>query len=538
MEVLLQKAIEINSTTILPNFGAFMKMGKSVLFNEFLKYDDGKLVKVVADIEKISEEDAKAKISQWIEDVNAKLNSVGSVTLPNLGVLEKDNGKIKFTASSGSKAAPEPVVKAVEVKETPKEPVPVPEKPKVEEKTMPVQEIKPEVKPVEKKPAAPINISTDFSAQDAIEKIKAFTIKNDLIAFTRDDKRKTVIDALNKKLDTLNGKVSAPIKEEKIEIPEAPVKSEEKKEEVKTTPVAPVVNTKVETKKETVKEDVKPLVTNKEKDVEPPVENKPEAKNEEKVIPAVVEKVEVKKEEEKKPEVTPVTKPKEEPKKEKKPFPEKEIDEKAIAAIASSVEKTEKQLKKRKRRKLILWLAIICLLIGGGLIGFLKKDVIMAYFDKKHEPKELADNTEEHKEEEIEVIEVIENETNEVSDDIVADEVVTEEEVVTPVTEEVVEEVQPVDEVVEEVVEQVVPVVSNSSSEGNYHIVAGSFSSEENANNKVDKLKSDGYSSAKVLGQYGGLYTVRAMSFTSKSEAKEALKEFKAGGNKGFVKKL
>jgi hypothetical protein len=537
MEVLLQKAIEINSTTILPNFGAFMKMGKSVLFNEFLKYDDGKLVKVVADLEKISEEDAKTKISKWIEDVNAKLNSGGSVTIPNLGVLEKDNGKIKFTATSGSKATPEPVVKAVEVKETPKEPVPVPEKTKVEEEKKPVQEIKPEVKPVEKKPAAPINISTDFSAQDAIEKIKAFTIKNDLIAFTREDKRKTVIDALNKKLDTLNGKVSAPIKEEKVETPVAPVKPKEKKEEVKTTPVAPVLNTKVETKKDTVKEDVTPPITNKEKDVEPPVETKPEVKKEEKVIPVVVEKVEVKKEEEKQPEVTPDTKPKEEPKKEKKPFPEKEIDEKAIAAIASSVEKTEKQLKKRKRRKLVLWLAIICLLIGGGLIGFLKKDVIMAYFDKKHEPKELADNTEEHKEEENEAIE---NETNEVSDEIVADEIVIEEEEVPPVTEEVVEEIQPVDEIVEEVeeVEEVVPVVSNSSSEGNYHIVAGSFSSEENANNKVDKLKSEGYNSAKVLGQYGGLYTVRAMSFTSKSEAKEALKEFKASGNKGFVKKL
>lgn len=524
MEVLLQKAIEINSTTILPNFGAFMKMGKSVLFNEFLKYDDGKLAKAIAEIENISEDDAKAKITSWIDATNKKLDSGESITLPGIGVLVREDGKLKFTAGIGKDnpyAKPTNIVedKKEEVKEFPKSV-------EIEEKEVLKEEIKPEVKPVEKPVSKIVNISTDFSAQDAIDKIKSFTNKSDLIDFTRADKRKTVIDALNKKLDGFNGKETTLEKKETIDTPE---KTEEKTEIEKTKPADPIAKTPKEEIKE--KEVPKPLVEEKVKPVPPVVERKVEEKV---VTPVTKQKEENKKEEEKKVDKPIASPPKEESIKENKAKTEKSIDDKAIAAIASSVEKTEKELKKRKRRKLVLLLAIICLLVGGGLIGFLKKDLIMAYFDKKHEPKELADNTAEHNEEESE-----DNEDEKVENTVVVEEDAPDEDLNNNEIEDLVQPEAEVKEVPEEKIqEEVVPVVTNSSAEGNYHIIAGSFSSEENASNKVEDLKSKGYNSAKVLGQYGGLYTVRAMSFTTNSEAKEALKNFKAEGNKGFVKKL
>jgi nucleoid DNA-binding protein len=524
MEALLQKAIEINSTTILPNFGAFMKMGKSVLFNEFLKYDDGKLAKVVAETEGISEQDAKSKISDWIVSANAKLDKGETITITNIGSLIKENGKLKFTANAASEKTNEVPVK---LEEQPKEEKKVTENPvvtleEVKKETIKKEAVKKEVKPI----AKVVNISTDFSAQDAIDKIKNYENKNDLITFTRGDKRKTVIDALNKRLDALNGKITV-AKTEDAPVPplvtplaniEKPIIEKEKTTDAKDTPP---LQEKQKAAEKVIEKTVTPVEIIKKE--EPKAEKKTpimDVKDKKDPLP------EVKKVEEEKAKTVPPVK--ESPKKKSK------TDEKAIAAIASSVEKTEQQLKKRKRRKLVLWLAIICLLIGGSVIGFLKKDVLMAYFDKKHEPKELADNTDKHKEEsEAEEKDVKTEEEMIASDNI---EVPEEQEPIKENIEVEPEQVEP--EKAEEVKEVAVPKVTNSSTGGNYHIVAGSFSSKENANNKVESLKSKGYNSAKVLGKYGGLYTVRAMSFSSSSEAKAALKDFKADGNKGFVKKL
>ncbi len=518
MEGLIQKAIEINSTTILPNFGAFMKMGKSVLFNEFLKYDDGKLAAFIVESENVTEDEAKQKIATWIQSANTKLDAGEKITIVNIGELTREGGKLKFVAIAGSEKTKDSVPEVETKKEEVVKPITTPVMKKVEEvkKEEIVEEIKEVKKEVVKPATKVVNLSTDFSAQDAIDKIKNFENKNDLISFTRGDKRKTVIDALNKRLDALNGKTVSlenPKEEpemvnqqlEKTSIPEL-----ELEKEVKKVPEKELENTAIPEQSKIKEEVKKPEVVSKEEKTTP--------------IPEV-KKVETEK--------TKVATP---PKVEEKKKEKNKIDDEAIAAIASGVEKTEKQLKKRKRRKLILWLALICLLIGGAVIGFLKKDLIIAFFEKKHEPKELADNTEKHKEEDQKEASNNDDATQEVTN---AKEEETEEVVETVETDEVKEEIVAEPETIVEPVEEIEkPADSHSSSKGNYHIVAGSFSSKENANNKVNSLKEKGYSSAKVLGQYGGLYTVRAMSFNSISEAKAALVNFKAEGNKGFVKKL
>lgn len=63
-----------------------------------------------------------------------------------------------------------------------------------------------------------------------------------------------------------------------------------------------------------------------------------------------------------------------------------------------------------------------------------------------------------------------------------------------------------------------IQVSETIKSENNIHLIAGCFSSEENANILVNDLKSKGYS-ASIVDKNKGLYRVSAESFSSKSEA-------------------
>lgn len=535
MKEFIVKALDVNATTIIPNLGAFMKMGKSVLFNEFLKYDDGKLANFIAEQKSIDVAQAKEEVSQFSKSLTSDLDAGKSVLFEGIGELKKEDGKLKLVPTTSTETKSTPEVKKEEVKSEVvapsrvEESKPEPEVKKTEEEKP--KEVEPPKKVVVNKPVA-----TDFGAQDAIDKIKEFINKSDLIDFTRGEKRKTVIEALNKKLDALNGK-----KETVEEInKEAPIEVE---------PTMPLV------------EDLKPEIEVKKEEeplVEKPIEKKEEPKKEEpKVVVPVVE-TPIAKEIEKPAVVKEIPKPKEEVKntvkkeeeidnedtetiitppssaKDKKP-----LDEKEIIAISKSVDETEKQLKKRKRRRIVLWLSLIFILGGGGTLGYLKKDMIMAYFEKEHTPKELASNDSDNESSESND-ENLENNSTEENNE-------TTPEIDNEVTEEIVEE--PIEEVLEEVVETPKEVVvdkvpektvtsSGQSSFGKYHIVSGSYSSEENANNKVQELQSKGFKDAKVLGLVNGLHTVRAMSFDDLESAKSALKDFKSSGNKGFVKKI
>jgi hypothetical protein len=547
MNKLILKATEVNATTIIPNFGAIMKMGKTFMYNEFLKYDDGKLAKFIAGEKGIEESVAKEEIANWVTTIQADLDGGKTVVLDGVGELVNVDGKMKFTAkaTSASETSVPPVMP--EKKEEPKpEPVKEVAPPKVEkeEKEVPkpvetkLEEVKEEPKKEKK-----IKTSADYKAKEAVEKVSKFKDKNDLIAFTRGETRKTVVAALNTKLDEFNGKkkdkkeevTSNEVKPPKNVVTE--VKTESKAEKVETPPV--------------VKEEPKPAVKEEKKEIVPPVEEKKEEKPIAVVPPAPAkEETPVKPVEPLKQEKKEVVVPKEDEKsiKEKaaaieKPETNKEEEDAAIAAIVSGVEQSEKETGKRKKRW-ILWVGLILILLGGGTAGYLKKDVIMGWFDKKHEPKDLAeghdDQTEEetthdtdnHEEETATTVEehtdTVEEEHSEMTTD-------TEETAETVVEESVVEEPEPVKE--EPVKETPTPAV-NTSSEGSWHIIAGSYSSQANAENKVATLKSEGYSSAKVLGKYNGLYTVRVASYPSKEEAKSALSSYTSSGNKGFIKNL
>ena len=45
----------------------------------------------------------------------------------------------------------------------------------------------------------------------------------------------------------------------------------------------------------------------------------------------------------------------------------------------------EKEAKRRKRNKIIFWFALICVLSGGSIIGYLKQDVIAGWFENSEQ---------------------------------------------------------------------------------------------------------------------------------------------------------
>ncbi len=71
----------------------------------------------------------------------------------------------------------------------------------------------------------------------------------------------------------------------------------------------------------------------------------------------------------------------------------------------------------------------------------------------------------------------------------------------------------------------------------NYHLIAGCFSSESNANKYVTKLQQESYE-ASVVGAEDDLYFVAYKTFKVYEEAIACLAKFKAEGIDAWVKKM
>jgi hypothetical protein len=172
MDKYINKLLDANNRVIVPDFGAFIVKQlhpRTIVFNEFLRYNDGLLVDLLADEEKLDKETARQKIVDYVEDMNKKIDKGQKFTIPSLGTLAKEaNGKISFVEPSDSvqektneqkiteeakktkditleqnkpKAAEKPSDKKAEpVKES-----------KKEETKSPVKTMKPEIEPGEKK---------------------------------------------------------------------------------------------------------------------------------------------------------------------------------------------------------------------------------------------------------------------------------------------------------------------------------------------------------------------------------------------------
>lgn len=71
---------------------------------------------------------------------------------------------------------------------------------------------------------------------------------------------------------------------------------------------------------------------------------------------------------------------------------------------------------------------------------------------------------------------------------------------------------------------------------GSFHLIAGAFSSEQNARKSINELNQKGYSGASLVGLNAkGLHMVAYQSFQTREEAEAASKEYKSKGTNTWV---
>ena len=507
LQSLLKALNNFNSVT-LPGFGGIMKMGSSYMFNEFLKFNDGKFSKFLQEIDGINEEEANIKIEDFITEIKNQLSKTGSFSLNEVGMLNEIDGKI--TLKKTSFATKEEKVHKKEIK-----------KKEIEVQT-------PKEKQTKK---TADNFSIDFPVKEAQEKIKALKDKQEIIFFTRGDNRKSIIEALNQKLKSLNN-----IDNTELDILEASQIKSGKNKDDKHTSIKEGSEKEV---KEQVAKESDILKTVIEKEI---ADNTNEAK-EQAVETAPTKVVQI---ENKTPSV-----------KKKKIENTKTKEEEDLVALSSGAVRIEKEAKRRKRNKIIFLFALICIISGGSIIGYLKQGVIVDWFENS---EQLADNSSSKKIEGSELVNNIEKEQiQESQGETVKEEDVIEEDAIEEdlaeegiveegIVEEDVAKVEPLEQIIEEentsepnevindnkllidIEEEDRTEIGNKAS---YYVVVGSFSKEKNAKNLTKLLLEEGYNDAFIF-QNGNLKSVSLGLFSTTSEAKELLKQ---SGRNGWVKK-
>ncbi|WP_430811454.1 MULTISPECIES: SPOR domain-containing protein [unclassified Carboxylicivirga] len=113
MENYILSLIKENNRVIVPNFGAFIvakENGFSVLFNNFLSFNDGLLVDYIVEQEGIERAEAEQKVDSYVQDVKRSLDASGAYNIEGLGTFTKDaTGILRFEQSldlNSDQAAP------------------------------------------------------------------------------------------------------------------------------------------------------------------------------------------------------------------------------------------------------------------------------------------------------------------------------------------------------------------------------------------------------------------------------------------------
>ena len=104
MEQYILELIKDNNRVIIPNFGAFIvakEKGFTILFNNFLSFNDGLLIEHVMKEENLDRLDATDKVNHFVERINKTLDTTGEYKLEGLGDFSKDsNGILRFTQAA------------------------------------------------------------------------------------------------------------------------------------------------------------------------------------------------------------------------------------------------------------------------------------------------------------------------------------------------------------------------------------------------------------------------------------------------------
>lgn len=241
--------LKTNNRVIIPEFGAFIvKSGspRTIVFNEFLKYNDEVLLKEICRAENISDEEASKKLDEFTRELNSQLDLGQHHKMGKLGMLSKDNnGRIHFqmfgsddvleSSEEPKKEEPEKIElkepiqdkkEPAEIK-TPKEPFEITKETKEEVKPSPANEEPKIEKPVEedliqkveakKETAQTIEIKKEEPKKDDNKKEKEHEKKITASSTNvKDDKKQalTLNDKLQAKFEKSERKAVIPPKEE------------------------------------------------------------------------------------------------------------------------------------------------------------------------------------------------------------------------------------------------------------------------------------------------------------------------------------
>lgn len=522
MDKYIKELLNLKNSVVLPEVGGLLKIGNNISINEYLKFNDGKLVAYLSEQKNIDSEEALKEVEAFCEEVKNKLEAEGEYTIKKLGVIKLIDGKLSFEV----KTPEEPVAEEKKEEASVKEKVEAPMGKK--EKNEPVkEEPKEEEKPKKKiKQVIFSDSSADLSEEDALEAIRNIDNKEELIAFAENDKRDSVSSFFLERLTSFNE-----LKEEKKKVKEK--KEKAKKEETTEKNLVDKKKEKVEETKISKESEEKKV--QKEEPAEKNVVNKKEGAVKEE---SVVETSNIK--EETKADKKGTSEKKQEFIESKKESPD-EISDETIEKIAEGAEKIETESKKRRKSRPFLWIGLVLIVSGVGILGYLKQEMIKGWFASGG----VAEHTEDTKSNEISDKMTGKEDDQHVEDNSVADVNIEE---TTNVTEETVDQVEEsVEEVITEEAEIVEePVVEKqepkedvstpvqSATNGSYHVIVGSFSNVSNAENLVKDLKAEGYSDAGILGKFGSLTSVKMGSYTSLDDAKSALQQ---SGKDGWIKK-
>ena len=160
MEQILHQILSTASTVILPHFGAIIKLGDSYQFNEFLKYNDGKLIKAVEETKGVSTEEATEIVSDYIRSIKESLHADKDFNIGSIGVFSKKADKVIIKKGEGATSTPKTTATKPTESKAASKPKVTPTPPKKETTTVPQEKKetpKVETPKTEPKAAQPIN---------------------------------------------------------------------------------------------------------------------------------------------------------------------------------------------------------------------------------------------------------------------------------------------------------------------------------------------------------------------------------------------
>jgi hypothetical protein len=491
MDNYIKQVLLEENTIILPKLGALtvtsIKTGE-MMFLSYLNYDDGKLAKFVAEKENITEDEARAKVKTFVEEIKEKIDNGLVFNLGKLGHFFKKNEEVFFedyAVYEDQEEETEDQIKIIEIE--------VPDKVETTENKA-IEEIKEEIVD---EPAEIIETKSEEPAAKSLDDILNSPVQ-EIVEEVQEIE--TPIEDEPIVPETIISESTVP----ETFVPEGIVSESTIEEEVKTNSEEP----KIEFLDVPATASPDPIASRSQQEEKVQVENTYVPKRSSLVSKEIKAGISQNKA----------------PKEQVKSEPKEQIktETKAQEKITEIKPKKEKGAKEKKKKGAFFWILMVLLGLGftGGILTFMFYDQVKKYIpfiesSENKEQKQIDTVSIENLNNSAEELEAAEDEriNAESSSDIQSEEEIEEEipAEVIPVT--------PIETPVKEKVkEKVKPAPIENTSSGKYHVIVGSFTVSSNAERFVQK---QGANASIVMK--GGLSLVSIGSYSTMSEANQAM---------------